>query len=905
MAADNATSTFTLEIKDDVSGATETAATSLETLARQLNEDTTALGAMQKALRNLKSASGDSGSAVQQLKDQIEIQKAVIGDSQVKLIELGGVYGAVEATTRRFGAAASAAGGAAAKGAEQAKLSQTQLATETNKAAAALAREQAFAALSSASLADLAQVIKQDTAAATQLEGALKRMQSVAGGNVAEIDRMKAALTQHKAAVAVAQERYVKLGGDLSKLGGSAREANTWFRLGRVDLDKFGAAAGVLPGPLGSIAQRMGPLKGLIESGAAGTLGLAAALVAVAVGAIAGAIALLKFGFGASSAKRESDLALAAFIAMDRSTKGAAMGVDALSSSIDYASARTAASREQMTGYARNLYTLGLRGASLDEALRGVGIAAGAAGDAGAKAFLKQAAATNRSEAAIRGLTAATDAQLGAIANSKLKSFSVQITKLKENFTALFSGLKLDKFLDAFSMVTGMFRETSAVGAAIKQMFEGLFQPLINGASKGLVVKRFIQGLTIGALHLYIAYLKVRIALRDAFDGTALGNLDSATVALRVGQGVAIALAVALGAVAVAALGVAVAMAAVMIPIVAIGAGILWVVDQFNWLVDNWNSIDFGAMGQALIDGLVNGIKAGADAVGKAVSNLAESAKESFKETLGIQSPSRVFRGYGVALGQGVVVGSDEMRPRVRRSMAELVQPPPVEPVRVPKPIMPDAANLTIASSVTAQASLSTDPTRPEPSPVQPSRRREPPPLTRTLALDPLRTAPPPQRAPFRRRRDPAPLEQARPLEPGPRVGAVSRAGFGLRFGGALSAALGAPAVRRDRVERESGDATLPGLTLRPTTHPEPVPRAVPKLSFTRDESKDDRDDAPPRPFVPPPPPAAGAAGASVTFNANITVQSSATNPAELVQDLEAPLTNLLERVAVQLGAKL
>ncbi|MDG4924437.1 hypothetical protein P9J58_11515, partial [Glaesserella parasuis] len=66
----------------------------------------------------------------------------------------------------------------------------------------------------------------------------------------------------------------------------------------------------------------------------------------------------------------------------------------------------------------------------------------------------------------------------------------------------------------------------------------------------------------------------------------------------------------------------------------------------------NWFGIDlpakFSNFGKNIIDGLVNGISNAWNLAKEKVSELGNGIKGWFAEKLGIHSPSRVFKGYGV-----------------------------------------------------------------------------------------------------------------------------------------------------------------------------------------------------------------------------------------------------------------
>jgi tape measure domain-containing protein len=76
-----------------------------------------------------------------------------------------------------------------------------------------------------------------------------------------------------------------------------------------------------------------------------------------------------------------------------------------------------------------------------------------------------------------------------------------------------------------------------------------------------------------------------------------------------------------------------------------------------DWLVDT---------GKNIVDGLLNGI----GDLGKKITDwfldkIPGWMKEPFKKALGIHSPSRVFKGYGVNIGEGLIKGIDSMGSKV------------------------------------------------------------------------------------------------------------------------------------------------------------------------------------------------------------------------------------------------
>ena len=99
----------------------------------------------------------------------------------------------------------------------------------------------------------------------------------------------------------------------------------------------------------------------------------------------------------------------------------------------------------------------------------------------------------------------------------------------------------------------------------------------------------------------------------------------------------------------------------------------------------SWFGIDvpskFTDFGKNMIDGLVNGIKNAWEGAKQIVSDLGDGIKGWFAEKLGIHSPSRVFKGYGVNVVEGLAIGMDKAEPLALDASKNLSSAVKFEPV--------------------------------------------------------------------------------------------------------------------------------------------------------------------------------------------------------------------------------
>ena len=365
-----------------------------------------------------------------------------------------------------------------------------------------------FAGDSARALADLQTKIQGDTTALREMQKALRNLQGGSAVNIQVARDLKDRIAAQKATIASTTQSYVQMGGTFKDVAKGGKDTGAGLK----SLTDVVQSA---PGPLGKLSSSFSGLKSLIGGGVmAGVLvAVAAAIVAVTAAAVAGAAALLKYGVGVADARRNELLHLEALGKLRYGYLGLAGGfapaadkASFLQSTIDGVSASVAISRDQVAGYAEDLYRTGLRGGNLQAALEGVAITAATQGEAAAGSFKAMALGAGLTGQSVRKLADDVKARLGGIAAAQLLSLDVQTKKLHESFAMLFSGLKIDALLTGVSKITELFSQSSSSGRALKVLIEGLFNPLLEQVSgpASLLLKRFFQGAIIALSLIHI-----------------------------------------------------------------------------------------------------------------------------------------------------------------------------------------------------------------------------------------------------------------------------------------------------------------------------------------------------------------------------------------------------------------
>jgi hypothetical protein len=525
------------------------------------------------------------------------------------------------------------------------------------------------AAKAANALKDLRSQIDGDTAALAKMQAAMKRLQSAAVVDIATHRSLAKAIQDKKNAIAQSEAAYLSLGGTFEKVASKGKGTSSL-------IERLTEAAKGTPGPLSGLVSRLGGLRGLLVGGimVAGIAAVAAALIAVTAAALGAAAALLKYGIASADARRNELLHLEGLTKL-RNWYGLAAGnAKEMQGAIDAVAGSTPLAREQLAKMTDQLYRMGLRGENLAQALEGAAIKTSAQGDAAGNAFMGWAAGAAIAGGSVKKLTDDVKARMGGVVAKQMLSLTTQTKKLSENFDALFNGLALDAFLRGLSMVTSLLSQSTETGKALKSMFTALFQPVLDGAeTAGLYVKRFFQGVTIGALMLTVGLLKVRNWFKRTFgDSEILKGFDLQKAAVYAGLFAVNAFAATLGLAAAATVTLVAGLAVLTSPLTLLIGLVLATKKAFDFIQDT----DWKALGMSVAQGIAAGITKGATWVLDSIRGLAAKATTAFKSALGIASPSKAFAKLGATLPQGVQVGVEQGTPGAQGAVDSMISIP-------------------------------------------------------------------------------------------------------------------------------------------------------------------------------------------------------------------------------------
>lgn len=494
--------------------------------------------------------------------------------------------------------------------ADQAAAAVTEFVEAEKAQAAASASTSAAIASSKKALADAvvaatAKSIEKekemaDAAAATMraIQASQKGIQDAVVGNMAKsVDATKKLNEQVRGTgnAAEAAEAFGKMGGPVGRVGQKIFELREGYKKLQAS---FGESAPFL-------------------AAAGGIAAVVAVVAALTVGAIAAAAA-----FGAWAVKLADTARSNTFLAAGLVQSQA--GGEALSATLDDLTMKFPQSREELSQMASTLAKTGLRGEALERALEN---AAGAA----------------------------AKAKFGPEWPKQMISLDQSTKRLKAGINGLFSGLKIEKFLEAFSYLVSLFDQSEVTGQVIKLLFEQMFQPGVDGAAS------FVEMAAAAFIKFEILVLKGLLALapyRDTF--IFIGNV----VEMFVG-------AAALGLAALAAQA-AVALAAVFVWVDGFRQTLALVAQGIEWI----RSIDLGEVGANMIQGLADGITGAASKVVGALTSAVKGAVDGATSVLKINSPSKLlYDDVGEPMAAGVTTALEDGTSDVQGALETAVTP--------------------------------------------------------------------------------------------------------------------------------------------------------------------------------------------------------------------------------------
>jgi hypothetical protein len=279
----------------------------------------------------------------------------------------------------------------------------------------------------------------------------------------------------------------------------------------------------------------------------------------------------------------------------------------------------------------------------------------------------------NAGAAAIRDVV---EKRFGEINARKLLSLDVQAAKFKERLQGLASGVNLEPLLKMIDRISSLFDVTTVSGDALQTAITKIGEALFGSfTSAGPLLEQLVKKLIIVALKITIIFLKARKMVAEAFKVPRNVEILKVALATIAAAGLSIIAVFSLVGIAV---GGAIAFA--LAPILALGAALVALWKGGQALYNKFTSIDWSGLGKAIIQGIKNGLLSAWGALKSAVSGIGEKIKSTFTDVLGIQSPSKVFAGYGEQIGAGTAKGIDASAPSVQASAADLAPASPTVP---------------------------------------------------------------------------------------------------------------------------------------------------------------------------------------------------------------------------------
>lgn len=544
----------------------------------------------------------------------------------------------------------------------------------------------------SGALRKLQSEIKSDTRAVSEMQRALKNLKLATTPNEVAIKKLGDEIAVRKERIAAAQQQFIDLGGVFGKVGGSAKRlkqdiggsldkaggalGKAGAKAKQMKLDIVGALKEISPG-IGRLAEQFMKMK----AGVVGVVGVVAAL-AYGVYRLGRAIVTATKQFAgyivAAGNARRAELLQLEGVSRLRTLWSMAFGLGrddakAMQKAIDGVTRSTAINREQAVGLYTTIERAGLRGKNAQSALQGLAIVQATQGDEQVQRWLEWYRIIGLGGGAVDKLTARIKRDLGGIAKAQLLDTNVMAERLNDNLDHLWDDVDLTPYLMVRRALVDMTDQATVWGRTLRRAGESFGKPLIAAVTLGLkATERFFVGVTIGALYVEKAWLKLRGLWLKLFgkptfdDATALWDIF-------VYAGIA---AITLLAIPLAFIGGTFAVFG--IAVFALYYAVKQTYDALKTAIGWARDYDWAALGKSIGDGIAKGIKYAFAAISDAIKWVSARAQAVFRGELKIQSPSQVFADLGKQISLGVAQGVMQSQPALADALAGLASIPPI-----------------------------------------------------------------------------------------------------------------------------------------------------------------------------------------------------------------------------------
>jgi hypothetical protein len=523
-----------------------------------------------------------------------------------------------------------------------------------------------------AALEKLQGSIEADEAALKGFQATLRRLRGDGAASTKTIQDLTARIKAQKAAIGAKAAQQLKIGGieSVAKLAPKKPKIEAAITANPAAIQKLAATA---------------PKVGAAFTKAATAATAAFAAFAVAAASSIGVI-VAKFGFLAADERRDEALRLEG-LARYRNYWAELLGFvrkadsgSTLLTIVDRVTDSTAAARGEVSGLVEEFYKAGFRGKVLQDVVEAGSIALTTQGRAGVEQFKAMATTARLFGNSASGVAAQWKARLGDIAQRQMLSFGVQVRKLRENLTRLFSGVKIEGFLRLFAQIVSLFSQTTIQGRQLSQIMSILFNPFNRGAETAadLVESLFDHGLNyalrfiVAVLDVRDAFLEITAPIRAAYK--ALGQIgkfvedNSFLKGARDGFKEAAMQASLFG----------LSLGDVRGALSGIDSLLKSIVGVFVKFSGQW-----AKLGKAIPDGLAVGVRAGSGAAVGEVTTFADRLNAAGRNGLEVHSPSRVFAYQGRMIGAGIETGVKASIPGAEAAVETMTEriAPKTEPV--------------------------------------------------------------------------------------------------------------------------------------------------------------------------------------------------------------------------------